>query len=194
MTNMSQIGLVNKQHLGRYLGNTEIKVFDNILNNGISTTQSNFWPVIPQGTGLAERVGRTVKVVGVSYVLIFVPSDSTQMFRATSGILPGGGAPGTVLASLYTAGVYYYPLNTDVRAIIDHDDFHGTSASSANLVDGATRPTTILERHTPHAFNILHDAAGNMLSNIPFLSLVCDSAAAPNPTVRGFYRVWFTDA
>lgn len=173
-------------------GKNELKVYDALDGTTSLSTTANFASInaLAVGNSVTTRTGRAVIVRGLVIQGWLKPADVSQVCRITVAVRPGGYA---VAPNVYTGpNIYSSSLtSTEEKTKFLSDDIVGFTPG-----DGTNFPTVPYHRtiRWKKGLKVSWLSNGNVGENLPYVSLISDSAAASHPSFVGFIRYYFTDA
>ena len=168
---------------------TELKYIDFAINGTASTsgTYQVKLNTIGVGTGYNQRIGDSVKLRRIEWDLQVQAGDNFNITRTIIGACRNSTYPPVPLGAL-TSGTNpdFGPYLLDKKNFVRHFPADGNSGTNCRnqFIKGSKK----IKHHLQ--FNVGSLTASNWNIYIQFHS---DSALLPNPSIKGYVRIWFTD-
>ena len=169
---------------------TELKFIDFDINGTASTsgTYQVKLNTIGLGTGYNQRIGDSVKLRRIEWDLQVEAGDNYNITRTIIGACRNSTYPPVPLGTLHGGtnpdfGPYLLDKKNFVK-FTPADGSTGTQITEIQFIKGARKI-----KHHLH-FNVGSLTSSNWNIYVQFHS---DSALTPNPGIKGYVRIWYTD-
>jgi len=171
--------------LGTYRGKF-VKHYDQTITGGIETSGSylNITGILAGGSTVSNRVGNLVRLLQIDAEFFVSNADSTNFFKTYLVVCYNGQSSSPTFSS------WYVPPDSDQYLILSSKM---TSLSTSGI--NTSNRVIIKHRFPGSGLLVRYDtsSANTEITNRIFLVFVSDSSGAPDPTLSGYARTYFTD-
>lgn len=163
----------------------ELKYQDVSISSTISSAVTVHYPGPSLGTGASERVGRSIRVLGVHFRFTLLAADASNVIRICSGVSRNGSIPTLISAASNPFGEL--TLDKPIRWITDETVPLEVQGSNSTYKD------VVVDRYIPFNTDLVYDSSNVSISNLPFVMVCSDSVAIAHPSCYGSMRFYYKD-
>jgi len=171
--------------LGTYRGKN-VKHYDQTLTGNIETTGSyiNITGILSGGSTVSNRVGNLIRLLHIDAEFFVSNADTTNFFKTYLVLCYNGQSSSPTFSS------WYVPPDSDQFLIL-------SSKMTSTSTTGMNTSNRVIVKHRFPGSGLLvrydTNSASTEITNRVYLVFVSDSTGAPDPTLTGYARTYFTD-